>query len=655
MRYLSLTLCVILLLTSMFFGAPTRAAVINTIRLSANPSAIYADGRSICSVSAEVRDSSGSLVADGVQVRFSTSLGVIDTSATTVAGVARAMLRSGVQPGQAMVSAVLIDGQAVAQVQVQFLTPGSRMDTDACLTISSDRYLAYASDTQIVDASGGARARHRGLTVEADDIQVDVRRNILKARGKVGGARVTRGNNTIAASLLSYDLTTLQGTMIAEDAEGNLAKLKLNAIDLTTSPVDQTGNSSSFDFADLSATPILVKAKSITIRPRHDVQFKKAELYMDGGKTFRLPLYLIPLTAIGPGAGFQYINMTSQGVKVDIPLYYSLSPTGTGAVRLRNQTGGWSSYSSLPGWGLDLEQSYATGSAEGKFTVGQVTRGDWGIDWRHRQEFSPGSTMHTYVGFPAHRDLFGMLSYNKALPSSSFGLNLRGSKNHSVPSTMAADFYWQTNPSPFADRLNYSLTLRSSLANHYVSRIKPDGKPEYRQTPMEFGSGLQLQLTSMPFQLGKTGSLNTSLLLGHDWGRTGSGFSAYGSAMLTKSFNPRGMMALGYSYMLDPRFTSDYGRHRLSLNYGYDDGRWSGALAAVHTLDFIGTSAYADLGYRFSNLWEINARGTQHKYGPQAFYDVEFGLGYMLGAQEVILAWSRSMNRFRIEMGGLGF
>jgi hypothetical protein len=675
MRLTSLVLCLVMLSGSFCLDAPPASAAISTIRLTSNPASIYADGRSICSISAEVRDESGDTLSDGSEVRFTTSLGIIDSSATTIGGVARVMLRSGIQPGRAMVSAVLAQGQAVSQLQVEFLAPGTKMETDAYVTISSDRYLAYAADSKIIDASGGSTVEHRGLKVRAESIQMDVGRNVLRARGKTGSdpIQISRGGKSVRASLLSYDMNTLQGMMVTEGEDGKLANLLFNGVDMSTSaPPDQI-NQSAFEFQDLSATEVLVKAKSILIRPKHDLQFKKAELYMEGDKAFRLPLYLIPMAAAGPAAGFQYFGVTSSGFKVDIPLYYSLTPSGTGAVRVRNQQGGWSSNSSLPTWGLDVEQTYATGKAEGKFTVGQATRRDWGLNWSHMQELGTGSTLTSYFDFPAHRDIFGLVNYNRAFDACSLGLRVQGGSNRATDTrtnvttanqSLSSNIYLQTNPRKYGSLLNYSFLFQTSFANRVTTT---SGTKNTVGSGMN--SGIQLQMRGMPVSFGKKAHLNTSLSVGRDWGANRSGMSVLGNAMFATTLGQSSSLGLGYAYTLSPAFTTLYGHHSLSFNYGLFGGKWAVSLVGIHTLDQPITSAYCDLAYQLSPAWKLNVRGNyqmfpkwiaddkgdQQRSGTIDSGDMEFGVGHMIGSQEVDVIYSRSLHRFRIEMGALGF
>ena len=691
MRLTFVSLCLALFLCSSWVGAPASAAM-KTIHLTSNPSSIYADGRSICSISAEVRDGDGDIVGDGVLVNFATSLGIIDTSAGTAGGVARVMLRSGIQPGRAMVSAVLADGQAVSQIQVEFLAPGTKIDTDAYIIVSSDKYLAYASDSRIVDASGGATVKHRGLRVEADCIQLDIGRNLLRARAKTGAEmiRISRGAKSLNASLLSYDLNTLRGTIVTEGEDGKFANLLFNGVNLSTTVPQDAIDRSAFEFADLSATAILVKAKSITIRPKHDLQFKKAELYMEGDKAFRLPLYLIPMAAVGPAAGFQYFGVTSSGLKVDIPLYYSLTPSGTGAVRIRNQQGGWSRNSSMGGWGLDLEQSYATGSAEGRFTVAQVTRSDWGLNWDHSQDLGSGSILRSNFQFPAHRDAFGLVSFNKAFSAASLGVNLQGgvsrytdpqSKATTTNRNLSSNIYLQTNPKKYKNLLDYSLLFRTSFANRLttVAGIQATSA-QVKQPPRigpEVSSGVDLQMRGTPISFGPKAKLNSSLSIGNDWGRGRTGLSVLGNTMFTTSFGGNSSLGLGYSYTLTPPIRSTffptlsnrYPRHLLSLNYGLGGGRWTVNLMGTHALDMPNTNAYGDVGYQVSPTWRLSMRGNYQafdvlKINPKTnlLYhdtvdsgDTEIGVGHMIGSQDVEFLWSRSLHRFRIEMGSLGF
>jgi len=657
-RSISLLLSLAICLAVLLAVAPAGAAT-TTIRLTASPAAIAADGRSVSAITAEVRDPSGNLVPDGTQVRFSASLGQIDTAVNTVAGVARAILKSGTQPGQAMISAVLPDGQAVSQTQVDFVAPGTRIENDAFISVESDSYVAYSVDMQTVDAAGGVQIGHRGLTVQAEEAQIDVGRNLLRAKGKTGGdpVRLSRGSKTIAADVVVYDLQTLRGLMLGPGADGSIEKQSVNTAELTAAPFDQPLEPSAFQFADLSDSSMIVKARSLTLRPRHDIQFRKAEMYMDGERIVKLPLYVLSLTA-NPSSSLQFVGVTSSGLRVNVPIYFALSPSGAAALRIRNQQGGWSRYSSLPGWALDLEQSYASGSSEGRFTVGQVNRSDWGLDWEHNQEIGTDTRLHSYFGYPAHRDLFGMVNLNKSLSSSSLGLNLRGQKNSGQSASVTSDLYLQTNPKELSDKVNYSVTVRSTLSNEkrYVTQtIGPNQTVVQTTDRYGLGAGLQLQLFSTPLSFGAKTTLTNSLSIGQDFGGLRSGLSMYGNAMLISSFSPRSSLALGYTYARDPGFLGPYGRHRLTASYMAYGDKWRSSLVSIYTLDQPITSAYATIGYQFRPSWRIDVRGTYQRFQGFSFTDAELALARQIGSQEVMLTWSQSLHKFRLELGAASF
>ena len=124
-----------------------------SIRLSANPQAIIANSVSTTTISADIKDSLGNPVADGTVVDFTTSLGIIERTARTSAGVARVRLQSGAVTGTAQVSAVVTNARAVAQVTVDFLEIGTLISDDSYISISSKKYLGFDVDGKVIDAS----------------------------------------------------------------------------------------------------------------------------------------------------------------------------------------------------------------------------------------------------------------------------------------------------------------------------------------------------------------------------------------------------------------------------------------------------------------------------------------------------------------------
>ncbi|MBI2566443.1 MAG: hypothetical protein HYV63_05360 [Candidatus Schekmanbacteria bacterium] len=84
----------------------TTTPEIGSILVTANPSRLPADGVSTSAIWAQVDDTAGQPMTDGVTVLFSTSLGAITSSATTADGVATAVLTAGTTAGNVVVTAI---------------------------------------------------------------------------------------------------------------------------------------------------------------------------------------------------------------------------------------------------------------------------------------------------------------------------------------------------------------------------------------------------------------------------------------------------------------------------------------------------------------------------------------------------------------------
>jgi hypothetical protein len=377
------------------------------------------------------------------------------------------------------------------------------------------------------------------------------------------------------------------------------------------------------------------------------MQFKRAEFYVGEKKIMAVPLHVMSLSPGSSPAG-QLISLGNNGIKVDVPLYFSLTPGYSGSFRVRNQqSGGWGYYSSSPGWFLDLEQQYAAGlTGQGTLALTRITGGDWGAHWTHSQDFLDGSRVYSYVDFPAHKDLYGTVSLTKPLDGYNLGLNLRGNKYQNNPSSMAGDLYLQTNAKPLlSNKVNYSVSARSS----YTTQSYVGGD--------RLGTGLQLQLYGTPVKLGGSTSLSSSLSVGQDWGGMYSGQTFLGTASLSQQLGSMGGIGLIYSYSKSPGvqgFSS--GRHRLSGNMFLTPGsRWNANIFGTYGLDDSSMSLFGDISYRLSGGWRLGALTNLQKFSATTFTDAEFVLGKQLGNQEAMLVWSNSQKKFRVEFGALKF
>ncbi|MEN6370897.1 MAG: Ig-like domain-containing protein [Armatimonadota bacterium] len=636
---------VLLILLAVIVSHPAKvdsAGLATSIYLSANPDAIIADGKSITTISAEIRDSDGNLVSDGTLVSFSSSLGTIQPSVSTIAGVARARLSGGTVTGTAAVSAWVTQGGAVGQVKVELLAPGTEISRQSFITISSDSYLAYDPEKMIIQATGGATVSHRGLSINADEVEYDLQAGTIKCRQRSGGKviNLSRGNKSLQVCALYYQVEDMKGKAIIESETGNMERVSFRGADMAVEPDTDDLSPAIFTFKDISLSDVLMKATSITVRPKDEIHFRHAQVFIDGKKVLSVPLQVLELDN-SKSQSSQYLGWGANGLKVDVPLYYSLSPNSTGALHVRRgQQSGWGFYSGNSGWSLDLVQDYTTDTGgEGNFELNSVNSGDWGANWHFNQQYDSGSRVYSYLSFPDHRDLFGMINLSKPLNKSTLSMNIYGNKYRDQNGSISTDLYLQSQPKPIIDgAANYVLLGRTSFATENDS--SNDG----------VGAGAQMQVYGKPVTFSKQAGLTNTLTIGQDWGGVRSGFSLLGNSAFNYRIGKTSSFGLVYSYTRDPSYSDLTGRHRLSASLMYMPSQlWQARIFSTQMLDTPQSSTFADISYRLYPTWRLNLLQTFQAYDMYDYSDTEIALSKEIQDHEMMLIWSRSKNQFRVE------
>lgn len=613
--------------------------------LTAHPQAIIADSHSATTITAELRDSSGRAVPDGTIVEFTTSLGIIERRATTTAGVARVRLESGNTAGTALISAVSAEGSAVAQLRVDFLEPGTELFDESFIAISSKKHLGYDADSQVVDSAGGVTITHRGLTIDAEEAQIDLKTNILRAKAKMGGQDIVirRGDKTLLAGALFYDLTAMRGVILTPAADG-AKRMLFRGRDLFVEPCTDEQDTVNFDIKPITESKMFIKCRSCIIRPGEEIKFKRAVYYVNGERLLSVPLQVVQLRSGTTGTG-QFLTYGTEGVRLNIPFYYSLTPTGTGAVRLKHsEPTGWGSYSDRAGWQVDIDQEYNVGASEGLFSVNRVTSSDWGIRWNHRVEFANDSQVYTYFDFPSHRDLYGTVDYTRFLGDYTFALSLRGNKLRNAEGRYLSNAYIQSRAKPLlGDAVSYAFTARLSYAGG------PIGSGD------RLGTGLGLQFYSKPLRFGTSTNVSTSLTLSRDWGGSNAGTSVYANVGLYRMLGNVGNLNLNYSYSWADT-TYGYNAQRISADLSLRPSqKWYANLYSIYGLNDQSLSTFGDLSYSFMRDWRIGFLSTYQKMPYFDYSDFEIVLAKALGRQEARLTWSQSRKKLRLEFTAAGF
>ncbi len=632
----------LLCFSASFAGTPT-------ITLSSAPSLAEANGRSLITITAEVRDSDGSLIRVPTTVRFTASLGSIDPSIVTSGGVARASLRSGVVPGISTVTA-LVEGQpAISRIQVEFVPVGTVISKETFFTVKAEKYLGYSVDNRIIDAVGNVRVTSRGLSIEADEAQIDVASNVLKSfqRGIQKEIKISRRDKTFSCSALYFDLASMRGFANLPDG----SQVTISGWDLQSGSSDPRKPDDDFTLIQLGDAGLYVTAKSISVRMNEEIQFKKAVLYGNGEKLASVRLYTIALD--GSDASFgKYISVGSNGIGLDLPFYFKLEPQNSGSLRIKhNQPGGWGWYSTQPGWSLDLEQHYVTSTgSSGKLGFSRITQSDRGIHWIQDSQFSESTRGYFNFDSQNRGDVFGRASLVKSFSEASLGFDLYGNKYRDADADLRTDFYFRTNSRPLGTAFRYSVAARSS---YEILQAYKTGR--------KFGQGIDLQIYSNPFKIGK-GSLTSSLTIGRDWGGDRPGNTLLGFVSLNQRFSNTSGASMAYSFVSQPGFTNAAHHRIIGDLYAGKPKKWRSNIFFSYGLDYRSISSFADFTYGLSKNWRLGVSATYNSFATQTslfgknagYTDLEIALARSLGKelanQDLALVWSKKYNKIRIQL-----
>src|SRR5262249_7239166 len=128
-------------------------------------------------------------------------------------GSARATLTSSSLAGTADVSAFIAEG-ASATVKVQMVASLEDVSRTSPVISLDAKYVAYSEGLRILEGMEHATARFEGLRVEADSAQVDLGRELLRARGNI---TVTGKGQTVTGQKLLVSLRGLRLTLLGRD------------------------------------------------------------------------------------------------------------------------------------------------------------------------------------------------------------------------------------------------------------------------------------------------------------------------------------------------------------------------------------------------------------------------------------------------------
>jgi len=227
--------------------------------LTVSPTTIPADGTSTAILTLTARDSIGNPVADGKQVGFSTSQGVISNPTTTNAGVATATLISSTTPGQVNLSASIDTITETATINFG-LAAGA--NPNSINLVLSDTTLTVESPT----GSDSINIQATVLDSIGNPIGVDCDQNITFTK-VAGPSDVTLDNST---------------TFVTKTTNGGVASVTLNSgttpgtVRVQVTASQDTGNCTSGTPTTVSVTTTAIiitsgPAANILVYPAQNV------------------------------------------------------------------------------------------------------------------------------------------------------------------------------------------------------------------------------------------------------------------------------------------------------------------------------------------------------------------------------------------------
>ena len=684
---MSLTRVLVILLTGISLLIVARANAGVFVSVDSSPLTIPADGLSHSQILVTVLDQTGVPIADGTEVRLTTSAGDITPVVFTSDGRAIGILTSASVPQIATINAIA--NGISNSVQVEFSASYTAETAAVTRTIRmSGGSLAYSVDLDTVLGSNGVTIEYKGLTIQAAGAQVCTAAGQIRAQGEVS---VRKGDQTLTADAFSCDTRKDQIGLL--DSKDQPRVLTFNAGNLK--PADQ--EKKQFDaqaFVPLLTTDgkTWIVSQKLVLIPGDKILFYKASIYVGDSKVITMPYYSYSYQK--RESILQQVRYDSSGgMLVDFPLYYRMTDSGTGALKLRYAADGgeFGGYSRpRKGLSMGLEQDYSIGDGnQGRMFIDSIGSPSQSIELAQHLEF--GSLLsggRADISTRYQPDS----SYAKNIYNTS--LNVMGSLrnyNYSVSGYFGGSSIQQfdyLNPQTikYADQSTSTLKTvfspKAPIASNLFGNISPSWAVGYgilNDSSGIFTSPSLYQTLGLSCYRSKSGSGGISTSFN---GTTGLTLAANGDTGVSLRLSPSisrswmgGSASISYTLNLQDGTTdsvSSSAKHQLGCSlFLYGGGRWSSCVSANYGLDFRQSSLYSTLNYRLMKNWQL--RSSYNLYGyvydlngklysSQTSY-LKVGIYRPLGPYEVGLAWSPNGQNYGIdrdrriwlELGARGF
>ena len=669
-------------------AASPSAPGLSSIRLTATPPIIRADGHSTTYINAEVFDERGDFVPDGTRVRFTTTGGSarLDTGvATTKNGVARVLLTAPNQPGETFVAATVEGaGQSVpVQIKIAFTLDADASETGTTWEhIDGKDYLGYAADSAVVQADGkggNARFSYRSLSVSADTLQYSARENRLLASGSV---TLKQNGTERTYSTLSYNPLTAQG--VGERVvDGKPEYFRVHGSEAAEEPFGIGLHPGPNDFLadDLSEARIVIVARSIDLEPNRKLQFRRATFYLDGQKTVSLPFHVMALGQDGLFAD-PLFGYNAGGLSVDLPFYYDVRPNGIGTIHARRGARiGDSAFATRQGWSIDASQAYnGSHNQEGTIELLGINRSDWAARFRHGQQLDKATSANLYIDSPGGiaRGLFASTQATRTYSGFNMNASLSGSRAPGVTDSVtgtkgqaSGDIRGQIGATTHEKPLWGSV----KTPVHYTLTTDFTRQSDYGRGTTGISQGViysnttGAQLFTSPLPVARQTTLSQSVSLGQTWvratsknGQTAEGISLLGTTSLNRSLGNLGNTTLSYNYLQTPLYqvsnaaSAVNGKQRLDLTAYLSGSRnWNLTLNGSQGVDSPQQSLFTKLEVVLGGPWRGHVRFSNSRLGGISYKETEYALFRRILGRDVGVYYSTTSRRVQLDLARVGF
>jgi len=375
----------IALLIGLTFAISSGASAGYIISVDANPSSIPADGKSCSQIVVTITDQTGMPAPDGMEVRLTTTAGDITPIAYTSGGRAIGVLTSGTSAEVAVVGATASGISAAGQVD--FSSTGEAPAGPKTIRMAAGS-IAYSVDRDVALGSDKVTVEYRGLIIKAANAQVSPILGLIRAQG---GVTLQRGNQTLKADAITCDLRTDHCRLLESGSKSSIKTIDVARL----RSISVTGSTDTQEFAPLDSigTRTWIISHRLTISPGDKIMFYKASIYIGDSKVIKMPYYSYSYTK--RESILQQVRYTStDGLLVDLPLYYQMADTTSGALKLRyaGRGDGYGGYfRPRKGMSLGLEQAYTLSDrSQGLLFVDAIGSTNRAFELTHHMDFGSG-------------------------------------------------------------------------------------------------------------------------------------------------------------------------------------------------------------------------------------------------------------------------